>query len=312
MIGKVHQALLTWYSQHGRDLPWRRTRDPYAILVSEVMLQQTQVERVIPKYHDFLSRFPTLEALAAASRAEVIRAWSPLGYNLRAVRLHEIAQQAVRECGGRLPSDEASLLRLKGLGPYTAAALRCFAFDEPTAAVDTNVRRVLARVLLGEPDGRQLPPREVMGLAERALPRERAYDWNQALMDLGATICLARRPACQRCPLERLCLARPAMDSRPANGALRERRASYRAAPTYTSTRRYFRGRIVQVLRRVTDQRGLDLGRLGAEIKPNFRPNDLPWLLELVRRLERDGLVRLIDDPGIGEGIPPSTMVALG
>src|SRR5262249_19749772 len=138
--------LLTWYARQGRDLPWRQTSDPYHILVSEMMLQQTQVERVLPKYREFLARFPTLNALAEASTAEVIRAWAPLGYNMRAVRLQAIARQVVADYGGRLPADEADLLKLKGVGRYTAGALACFAFRQQTPTVDTNIRRVLQRL----------------------------------------------------------------------------------------------------------------------------------------------------------------------
>ncbi|HYM28518.1 MAG TPA: hypothetical protein VET66_10235, partial [Steroidobacteraceae bacterium] len=203
--------MLAWYAAHGRDLPWRHTRDPYAILVSEVMLQQTQVDRVLPKYHEFLARFPTLGALAAAPAGDVIRTWAPLGYNVRAVRLHQIARQAVAEHGGVLPGTLEGLLALKGIGRYTAGAIACFAYGAPVATVDTNIRRVLWRVFRGVepatwPTG-QAASREALALAEWALPAGAAYDWQQALMDLGATVCLSRRPACERCPLATCCAA---------------------------------------------------------------------------------------------------------
>src|SRR5690242_13514125 len=208
------RALQTWYAADGRvALPWRHTRDPYAVLVSEVMLQQTQVERVLPKYRAFLEQFPTLADLAAAPVAEVIRAWAGLGYNMRAVRLHEIARQAVERYGGTLPGSLDELLRLKGIGRYTAGAVACFAFGLPVATVDTNIRRVLWRVFRGvEPavwPSDTAFQRQMLALAEWALPPEPqdAYDWQQALMDLGATICLARRPLCERCPLAGCCAA---------------------------------------------------------------------------------------------------------
>ena len=163
----VHARLLEWYAANARDLPWRKTRDPYAILVAEVMLQQTQVERVIPRWHEWLARFPTLADLATASRADAIRAWRGLGYNLRAVRLHEIARQAVADYGGELPREVGELLRLKGVGHYTAGAVACFAYGQPVIAVDTNVRRVLGRVFGWE-------PRSVDRLASGALPVENA------------------------------------------------------------------------------------------------------------------------------------------
>lgn len=204
--------LLAWYAAEGRShLPWRHTRDPYAVLVSEVMLQQTQVDRVLPKYREFLGRFPTLQALAAAPASEAIKAWAGLGYNMRAVRLHEIARQAVAEYGGALPSTLDGLLALKGIGRYTAGAVACFAFGLPVATVDTNIRRVLWRAFQGIepavwPSGEKAV-REALALAEWALPSDRAYDWQQALMDLGATVCAARRPACERCPLRDCCAA---------------------------------------------------------------------------------------------------------
>ena len=208
---QAHALLLAWYASAGRDLPWRHSRDPYAILVSEVMLQQTQVERVLPKYREFLRLFPTLADLAATPAADVIRAWSPLGYNVRAVRLREIARQVVANHGGALPQTLDGLLSLKGIGRYTAGAIACFAFGVPVATVDTNIHRVLWRIFRGvEPEQwptGQSAAREHLALAEWALPAERAYDWQQALMDLGATICVSRQPACERCPVARTCAA---------------------------------------------------------------------------------------------------------
>ncbi len=210
--GDVWERLLAWYAAEGRaHLPWRHTRDPYAVLVSEVMLQQTQVERVLPKYREWMARFPTLAALAAASAGEAIQAWAGLGYNSRAVRLHTIARQAVVEYGGALPGTLDGLLALKGIGRYTAGAVVCFAFGLPVATVDTNIRRVLWRVFRGiEPvewPAGERATRAALGLAQWALPPERAYDWQQALMDLGATVCASRRPLCEHCPLRTCCAA---------------------------------------------------------------------------------------------------------
>jgi A/G-specific adenine glycosylase len=201
------RRLLTWYRRHGRDLPWRRTRDPYRVLVSEVMLQQTQVSRVIPKYREWLRRYPSLDALAAASAGEVREAWYPLGYNIRPLRLRTIARTVVRRHGGRLPRSRDGLLALKGIGAYTAGAVLSFAFGEDAAILDTNVRRVLRRVWAGE--DRRVRDRALWELAERLLPRGRTYDFNQALMDLGATVCTARRPNCGACPLARMCASYP-------------------------------------------------------------------------------------------------------
>jgi A/G-specific adenine glycosylase len=210
----MQDAVLSWYSQHARDLPWRRTRDPYAILVSEVMLQQTQVPRVLPRYRDWLERWPTAESLAEAPVAEAIRAWAGLGYNRRALNLHRCAQ-AVTELGG-FPRDPDQLRRLPGIGPYTAAAIACFAFGAQLAAPDVNARRVLSRAL-GNPD---LPP-----------PPGRAYEWNQALFDLGSAICIARRPRCGDCPLAGGCPSAgmtfaPQRKQSPFHGSFRQRRSA--------------------------------------------------------------------------------------
>jgi A/G-specific adenine glycosylase len=209
-IRAFQRRLLAWYAVHGRDLPWRRTREPYRILVSEIMLQQTQVERVLPKYRQFLRRFPTLSSLAAADLSEVRQLWYPLGYNIRPVRLHMIACEAVARYGGRLPDDAQGLRRLPGVGRYTAGAMLAFAYGQDAPLLDTNVRRVLSRVFLGTRGGRR-PPRDraLWDLAGTLVPPGRGYDFNQALMDFGATWCTPRRPRCSSCPLRRLCASFP-------------------------------------------------------------------------------------------------------
>lgn len=207
------RRLLRWYRRQGRALPWRRTADPYRILVSEMMLQQTQVERVLPKYREFLRRYPSIDALARAQVGEVREAWYPLGYNVRPVRLWTIANEVVRRHRGRLPHDRDALLALKGIGPYTAGAVRAFAFRRRAAVVDTNVRRVLQRVFLGIE--RRVTERQVWALAERLLPR-RPYDFNQALMDFGALVCTARRPGCGSCPMKDFCRSYGRFTPRPA------------------------------------------------------------------------------------------------
>src|SRR5258708_1183001 len=204
----VHSHILQWYAVERRDLPWRSTDDPYAILVSEIMLQQTQVERVLPKYQQFLATFPTLADLAAASTADVISAWVPLGYNMRAVRLQSIARQVIAEYNGRIPDTIDELLKPKGIGRYTAGAIACFAYHQQVATVDTNIRRVLHRIFLGlehpEPRANDV---QILELAEQVLPEGNAYSWNQALMDTGATICTSNNPQCARCPLQETCQA---------------------------------------------------------------------------------------------------------
>jgi A/G-specific adenine glycosylase len=200
----IRRRLLEWYDAHRRDLPWRRTRDPYRIWLSEAMLQQTRVETVIPYYDRFLERFPTLEALAVADEEGVLEAWAGLGYYSRARNLKRAAEIVAREHRGALPRDERALRSLPGIGAYTAGAIRSIAFDEPAPLVDGNVRRVLARLL-----ARRSPdPEETWRLARALVPDERPGAFNQALMELGATVCTPRSPACNACPLRRSCAAR--------------------------------------------------------------------------------------------------------
>jgi A/G-specific adenine glycosylase len=259
LVDEVQRRLLDWYARHQRNLPWRRTRDPYAILVAEVMLQQTQVDRVIPKWHAWLVRFPTLRALAEASRADAIREWHGLGYNLRAVRLHEIARQVVAEFDGELPRSLEGLLKLKGVGRYTAGAVACFAYEMPVSMVDTNVRRVLARVFSTS---------DVDALAEDVMPPEGAYAWNQALMDLGATVCRVRDPLCLVCPLVGVCGGPTAPPKSRPQGE-------------FHGSRRYIRGRVIDALRRTL---WLSVDELVAQTGAT-RP--------LIEQLEREGLVSL-------------------
>ena len=207
---RFRQRLLTWYRRHGRDLPWRKTGDPYHILVSEIMLQQTQVDRVLPKYAEWLEKYPSFGALAAAPEQDVTDTWRPLGYNIRPRRLQSIARETVARYGGRLPSDEDTLLSFKGIGAYTAGAIRSFAFGERAAILDTNVARVLFRVFVakGDPKSHAMK-RHLWTLSETLVPSRQVFDFNQALMDLGAMVCVARDPKCLVCPMAKSCRAYP-------------------------------------------------------------------------------------------------------
>ena len=203
------RKLLAWYEQQGRDLPWRRSRDPYAIWVAEAMLQQTRVETVLAYYERFLARFPTLESLAAAPLDQVLKAWEGLGYYARARNLHKAARQVVEELNGHIPPTPEALLLLPGIGRYTAAAIASIAFGHDAIALDGNLRRVLCRLFAIDDDpGRPNTQRTLEKLALAMLPPGRAGDFNQALMDLGATVCTATGPRCLVCPLVRLCQAR--------------------------------------------------------------------------------------------------------
>ena len=203
---RFRRALLGWYRKHGRKLPWRETADPYHILVSEMMLQQTQVDRVLPKYHEWLEKYPSLGALAAAPEQDVRQTWRPLGYNIRPRRLHAIARESVERYGGSLPSDEETLLSFKGIGAYTAGAIRSFAFGQRAAIVDTNVARVLFRVFVGRGDAKAHAMRKhLWRVSETLVPHKHVFDFNQALMDLGAMVCVARKPKCLICPMLKMC-----------------------------------------------------------------------------------------------------------
>jgi A/G-specific adenine glycosylase len=197
------KCLLAWYDSHARDLPWRRNRDPYRVWLSEIMLQQTRVAAVLEHYRIFLKRFPTVRKLAAAREASVLAAWSGLGYYRRARMLHAAAKLVVKEHGGRFPDNSQALRQLPGIGRYTAAAIASIAHAEPTAVVDGNVERVLARLL-----GRNLNGETIWKAADELLERSRPGDFNQALMELGATVCLPREPKCLLCPVSDLCVTR--------------------------------------------------------------------------------------------------------
>jgi len=198
------RKLLAWYKRNARVLPWRKTRNPYAILVSEFMLQQTQVSRVLDYYPRFLKRFPTIGSLARSRPKAVMEAWDGLGYYARARNLHQLAKR-VAESGNRIPDDPVELRTLPGVGQYTAGAVACFAYEKPVPAVDVNVGRVLRRVFL-EDGSRE---KDVVELAEKLVPKsgERAWRFNQALMELGALVCTARSPKCPECPVRSDCRA---------------------------------------------------------------------------------------------------------
>lgn len=284
----VQKTLLDWWDAGHRDLPWRRTCDPYAILVSEAMLQQTQVERVIPKYLAFMERFPRLVDLAAASPADVIRMWAGLGYNRRAVNLQRMARAVVDQHGGALPTDVAALQKLPGLGPYTARAVASIAFDIPAAAVDTNVRRVLTRIFLGtdaEPG-----PAAVQRLADELLVADRPGDWNQALMELGARVCTAASPRCPECPARDLCAAEPHIRLVRESGA-RYRAPKQKPQGTFGGSTRFWRGRVIDILRVHRGDDGITAPDLGRFLRLDFTMDDLPWLHDLLAGLARDGLI---------------------
>jgi A/G-specific adenine glycosylase len=285
-------ALLHWYRIHGRaHLPWRQTRDPYRVLVSEFMLQQTQVERVLPLYAAFVEAFPDFATLAAAQAGDVVRLWRGLGYNSRAVRLHALARAVVERYGGVLPSEREALLALPGIGPYTASAVRAFAFELDDVALDTNIRRIAHRTALGLEHPPQANDAHLDALARAALPAGNAHDWNSAMMDVGATICTARTPKCLICPLRAGCAAAPVDATALAALARGTRKRSPQEALPFERTTRYLRGRIVDRLRDVPAGVSLMLDDLIASLATIVPADRLGEISAVTEALERDGIV---------------------
>jgi A/G-specific adenine glycosylase len=313
-LPEIQQALLDWFAEHGRDLPWRRTRDPYRVLVSEIMLQQTQVDRVLPKYTAFLERFPRLEDLADAPSSEVIRLWSGLGYNRRAVNLQRTARAVLDEHAGEFPRSLDALLALPGVGPYTAGAIACFAFEQDVAFMDTNIRRALRRLFVGPDESaaaQSMTDKSMQPIAQAAIPVGKAWSWNQAIMELGATICTAAKPACWRCPLRQFCTAyreRQNADSalfseasylEQPRKAQATRRVTERREQPFVGSNRFFRGRVVAALRTLPEGASMSLSMLGPQVKDDYSEADREWLEAIVMGLVRDGLAQRSSDGGV-------------
>lgn len=289
--GDFRARLQAWYLTHGRHgLPWRLTRDPYAVIVSELMLQQTQVDRVIPYYLAWMERWPRVEDLASADPADVIRAWAGLGYNRRALYLHRMAVSVVNDHGGVFPGDEATLRALPGVGPYTARAVACFALEQQAAPADTNIARVIARARLGAASQRDVPPALLDRTAMDLLPASNARDHNLALMDLGALLCGARSPNCLLCPLAGGCAWR--LSGAPAASA------STRKLPRFETTARFARGRIIDRLRSGPTS--------GEELTAMLPPPHGERVDEYLSGLMRDGLVERDGDLWTLPGAQPT------
>lgn len=284
-------TLLRWYRQHGRDLPWRRTRDPYRILVSEIMLQQTQVDRVVDFYGRWLKQFPSWKKLATATNAQVIHAWAGLGYNRRALTLRDIARHVV-EYG--LPTTEMDWFAIKGIGPYTAAAVSAFAQRRRTLPIDTNIRRVLGRLLLGKPFPSLADDETLRSKADAFLPRRGAYDdVPQAIFDLATAIC-TKNPSCASCPLRRDCKAAKLFLSGkveiPKRSIAVAHEHKHRDKPFPD---RIYRGRIMKITREWGQVRITDIGPL---VDLDFdRKLDQEWIKAMIDRLVKDGLASRLD-----------------
>jgi A/G-specific adenine glycosylase len=241
-VGRLRRQLLGWHDAHGQDFPWRHARNPYWALVAGVCSQQTQMSRVLPLWQRWTAAFPTIEACAAADRATVLRVWDGAGYPRRALALREAARICLADHGGELPRDPDALLALPGVGPFTAAIVRCFGFADDAAAVDTNVVRVLGRLVLGDVQPALESARaDIDAVAARLVPRGDAGRWNATLMDYGARVCTPR-PRCGECVVQRLCAARARFDA----GAVA---TPVRAQGRFEGSERQWRGRILRALR---------------------------------------------------------------
>ncbi len=292
----VRTALLAWYRRNGRkQLPWRTVRSPYRTLVSEFMLAQTQVERVVAPFEAFMTAFGDVAALAQAGTADVLRAWKGLGYNVRAVRLKATAEVICTRHAGEVPRDTPSLRALPGVGAYTAAAIRAFAFNLDDVPIDTNVRRIMHRLNYGLEFPPNASDRDLDALARRLLPPGKAHDWTSALMDLGATVCTARMPECSRCPLQAHCVAAPVDAAALAASRRRHPRRPNAAIPFHRSAR-YARGRIVDRLRDLPARARISLLDLGAELAATIGERTPEEVAALIDGLERDGLIERYAD----------------
>jgi A/G-specific adenine glycosylase len=285
-LEEMQSAVLEWYAENARDLAFRRTADPWSVLVSEVIAQQTQAARAAEAWTRFIALFPTPTALAAASPAAVIRAWRGIGYNRRAVALRGAAIEIVNDHGGRVPDTYDELVRLPGIGPYTARAVLAIAFNRPVAALDTNIRRVLTRAFVGDDDE---PPRRFQALADGYVPAGRAATWTQALMDIGAAFCRARNPRCDACPLRASCAYASRTGAIGDTGSAAQR-SPRRPSPQFESTIRWLRGRILDRLRDAPDGRWVTFdSQIGA--------HDVDAVHAALLDLARDGMLEL-DDSG--------------
>ncbi|MFN7161275.1 MAG: A/G-specific adenine glycosylase [Candidatus Gracilibacteria bacterium] len=289
-IAEYQKRLLDWYKQNGRDLPWRKTNDPYKILISEVMLQQTQVDRVMPKYFEFLEKFPTIEDLASASNGDVLRIWSGLGYNSRALRLKAVAEEAVSVYAGKLPDNREKLKALKGIGDYTSGAILAFAYHKPVSFIDTNIKRLVHRVFVGlELQGWRKTDKEMVKVVDEVCDFEHAYEYHQALMDLGATICKATKLHCHICPMKEICDAYAEIKENPL--VVAEKRVSYKKQGTpFKESKRYIRGGVVEYLR--INAEGAGFKELYDLVNENLREMNETELKTILGDLTREGMIK--------------------
>ncbi|MDE3058864.1 MAG: A/G-specific adenine glycosylase [Bacteroidota bacterium] len=317
--GRSGQSLvLHWYKHHRRSLPWRATHNPYRILISEIMAQQTQISRVVDFYSAWLKRFPSFKALASASRADVLRQWSGLGYNNRAVRLHQLAKEITSKYHGTLPRTIDELLTLPGIGKYTAHAVACFAFGQSVPVVDVNIYRVVSRMLFRPKKGGKgnvrsasnvKSEKEIWNAATSLLPKKKASEWNQALMDLGSQICTARNPKCGECPLQTQCASAfsrtfhaPSKNSGLRTGTSATKRVIFngekkrKIEPHHNGVpRRILRGRILKLLHSGPKRFNDILPMLGENRRASKRSthSSKKFLCDVLTLMKNDGVIEM-------------------
>jgi A/G-specific adenine glycosylase len=282
-VKRFHKAALGWYTLNGRTFPWRSERDPYRILISEMMSQQTQIFRVIGYYERWLRVFPTVSALAAAAKSDVLREWSGLGYNSRALRLHALAQTVVAVHNGKIPRTVESLLLLPGIGRYTAHAVVCGALRKAVPVVDVNIRRVFSRVFFEIQTADEMQTdNEAWTIAAAVLPKDEAFRWNQSLMDIGALFCTSRSPKCLLCPLQKFCLSACSPVFMMPSAKKTKKEPSFKGIP-----RRLYRGRILKLLHTGP----MSENDVAERLWPEFGDDETEWLRHVLAEMEKSELI---------------------
>ena len=293
IILNFSQNLLSWYDKNQRDLPWRKNNPPYEIVVSEIMLQQTNVPKVIEKFKEFLTLFPTIQDLAQANKSHVIQAWSGLGYNKRALMLHKFAQVIVEEFNCKIPETVEELIKLPGIGPYASGAIASFAFNKPEPAVDVNLRRTYMRYFHGQDQALPMGKKEeaeLYDLIKSSIPKNKSSLLHNALMDFGSSICTAKNPSCDSCFQSKECKFAPLYKTHGQEALfIKEKKLEQGMQENGKHIpNRIFRGRIVEFIRNNPGQ--IDIKKLGEHIKKDFT-NEQEWLLMLIDKLEKDGFI---------------------
>lgn len=280
---QFHSRILRWYSLYGRSLPWRRTTDPYRILLSEMMAQQTQVYRVAEFYKRWLKQFPSFTALSKAPAADVLRAWSGLGYNSRALRFHQLSKIVTNQFHSRLPDNPVQLQELPGIGRYTAHAVCCFAFGACVPVVDVNIRRILTRWTRSITSTEEvLTENDAWKTAETFLPGKHYFQWNQALMDFGALICSTRQPKCNECPVSKQCISAFSPVFLQKSTKVKKKEPSWKGIP-----RRLYRGKVLKLLH----HHSFSGEEIAVQLWNHPTVRDIAWIASVLKSMERDGLL---------------------